>query len=270
MLLTAACALGASAAPDENFHIYLCLGQSNMEGAAPIEACDSVGINPRFKTMACCDYPDNRVMGEWYDALPPLTRKNTGLGPSDYFGRAMADAMPENVKIGLLTVAVGGCSIDLYDPALADEYLAKQPDWMKYFASAYEGRPYDRLVAMARKAQNDGVIKGIIFHQGETNTADPEWPGKVKALYERLLSDLGLDAADVPFVAGEVLSAESGGICAAHNPLVNSLPEVIPGARVVSSAGLPGQPDGLHFTSAAYRELGRRYAAAMLDARSQL
>ena len=119
---------------------------------------------------------------------------------------------------------------------------------------------------MARKAQADGgVIKGILLHQGESNTGDKEWPVKVKDLYERLLADLELKAEDVPLVAGEMLSAEEGGQCASMIDIVRTLPEVIPTAKVVSSAGCKGAPDGLHFTAEGYREIGRRYAQAMLN-----
>ena len=41
---------------DPNFHIYLCFGQSNMEGNARIEPQDLEGINSRFKMMAAVDF----------------------------------------------------------------------------------------------------------------------------------------------------------------------------------------------------------------------
>src|SRR5665648_1084886 len=69
---------------DPNFHIYLCLGQSNMEGAARAELQDST-VNPRFQVMEAvkCDNLD-RKMGNWYQAVPPLCRCKTNLGPTDY------------------------------------------------------------------------------------------------------------------------------------------------------------------------------------------
>ncbi|MBR4970231.1 MAG: acetyl xylan esterase, partial [Paludibacteraceae bacterium] len=39
-------------APDPNFHIYICFGQSNMEGAGQVEQSDKVNVNERFKMMA--------------------------------------------------------------------------------------------------------------------------------------------------------------------------------------------------------------------------
>ena len=75
-------------AQDPDFHIYLCFGQSNMEGNARIEDQDRVNVSDRFKMMAVVDNPEmGRVKGQWYTAVPPLCRPGTGLTPADYFGR---------------------------------------------------------------------------------------------------------------------------------------------------------------------------------------
>lgn len=248
-----------------DFHVYLCLGQSNMEGAAKYEECDTVGISPRFHMMAAVDMPGKgRQKGKWYSAQPPLVRANTGLTPVDYFGRELLKSLPEKVEIGIVNVAVGGCHIELFDPLNCADYIKGQPDWLKSMAKSYDNNPYQRLIDMARAAQADGVIKGILLHQGESNTGDKEWPVKVKKLYEKILADLDLRAEDVPLLAGEMLSAEKGGICASMIKIVDTLPQVIPTAHVVSSQGCDGAPDGLHFTAEGYRLLGQRYAKVML------
>jgi alpha-L-fucosidase 2 len=129
---------------------------------------------------------------------------------------------------------------------------------------AYGGNPYAHLVAMGKLAQKDGVIKGILLHQGESNPGDKEWPNKVKAIYDSLLADLNLKAKEVPLLAGEVVNADQNGACAAMNTIIGTLPQTIPTARVISSKGCTSRRDRLHFTPEGYRELGRRYAAAML------
>jgi len=59
-------------AKDPNFHLYLCIGQSNMEGAARAEAQDST-VNPRFQVMAAVDCENlGRQKGNWYPGVPPL------------------------------------------------------------------------------------------------------------------------------------------------------------------------------------------------------
>jgi hypothetical protein len=94
-----------------NFYIYLCFGQSNMEGAATAEERD-LHVDPRFQMMAArwFDKP-RRTMGEWYTATPPLARPNGCLGVADYFGRTMVAALPDHIKIGVVNVAIGGISI---------------------------------------------------------------------------------------------------------------------------------------------------------------
>ena len=77
---------------DPNFHIYLCFGQSNMEGNARIEPQDRENLNTRFKMMAAVDFKrTRREKGKWYVAIPPLCRENNGLTPADYFGRTMVE-----------------------------------------------------------------------------------------------------------------------------------------------------------------------------------
>ena len=252
-------------AQDKNFHIFLCFGQSNMEGNARIEPQDSVGVSDNFLNLSAVNFSDkSRKMGKWYKALPPLCRENTGLTPVDYFGRTLLENLPEGHKVGIVHVAIGGISIDGFLPNRIDEYAKTAPEWMKPMLAAYDGHPYDRLVAMGKIAKKKGVISGILMHQGETNTGDPKWPNDVKTVYENLLRDLKLKAEDVPLLVGEVVAADRGGTCAAHNAVIDTIGRVIPTAHVIPADGCPQNFDFLHFTAAGYRELGRRYAAEML------
>lgn len=257
--------VGAEAfAQDENFYVYLCLGQSNMEGSAHYEAQDTL-VNPRFQVLSAVDNKElGRVKGNWYPARAPLCRPNTGLTPADYFGRTMVENLPENVRIGVVHVAVGGCRIELFQKDKREAYVKTAPDWMAGILKAYDNDPYGRLVEMAKIARKDGVIKGILLHQGESNTGEQDWPQKVKSVYESLLADLNLKAEEVPLLAGEVVNADHGGVCASMNPIIVTLPQVIKNAAVVSSKGLSCAADHLHFDAAGYRVLGRRYAEQML------
>lgn len=75
IILAVSALLAASAlnAQDPDFHIYLCFGQSNMEGNARIEAQDLEGVSDRFMMMAAVDDQERgRVKGQWYTAVPPL------------------------------------------------------------------------------------------------------------------------------------------------------------------------------------------------------
>jgi len=252
-------------AQDPNFQIYLCIGQSNMEGAARAELQDST-VNPRFQVMEAvnCDYL-GRKMGNWYPAVPPLCRCKTNLGPTDYFGRTMVANLPEKVKVGVIVVAIGGCKIELFDKDNYQTYVETVPDWMKGMIKEYDGNPYGRLVEMAKLAQKDGVIKGILLHQGESNSNDSLWTLKVKGVYDNLMKDLNLDPKNVPLLAGETVNADQNGICAGMNSIIATLPQTLPNSYVISSAGCTDGPDNLHFSAAGYRELGKRYAEKMLS-----
>lgn len=251
-------------AQDKNFHVFLCLGQSNMEGFPGIPAEEKTYDEPRFQLLAAVDFPAlGREQGKWYPAVPPLCRPNSGMSPADYFGRTLVAALPADHRVGVVNVSVGGCKIELFDPVAFPDYIPNAPVWMKGALNAYAGNPYQRLVDMARVAQQAGVIRGILLHQGESNVGDPAWPAKVKAVYEKLLADLGLNAADVPLLVGGLVPGDQQGKCASMNAVIADLPKLIPTAHFVSSDGCEAVGDKLHFSPAGYRELGRRYAETM-------
>ncbi len=262
------------AAPDKNFQIYLSFGQSNMEGF-PIRddatwAELQKDVDPRFRLLAAVDFAagsraGERKAGEWYPAIPPLCRSDSGLCPADYFGRTLVANLPKEVRVGVINVAVAGCKIELFDKTGYKEHLASLPpnDFKVNIAKLYGGNPYQRLVDLGRQAQKVGVIKGILLHQGESNSGDQQWPAKVKAIYEDLLKDLNLKAADVPLLVGELVAKDQRGGTAGMNAIIDELPKTIPTAHVISAEGCT-PANNLHFDPAGYKELGTRYAVAMI------
>ena len=250
---------------DPNFYIFLCFGQSNMEGNARPEAQDLKSPGPRFLLMpAVDDAQRGRKMGEWCEAVPPLCRPNTGLTPADWFGRTLVASLPENIKIGVIHVAIGGIDIKGFLPDSIPSYVEKKaPGWMKGMLEAYDNDPYKRLVTLAKKAQKDGVIKGILMHQGETNTGDPQWAGMVKQVYDHLCSDLQLKPEEVNLYAGNIVQANGQGVCIGCKKQIDELPNTLHTAQVISSDDCSNGPDRLHFDAAGYRELGCRYGEAV-------
>ena len=267
--LAALMAVSAHAAPDPNFHIYLAFGQSNMEGQGDIGNEDR-NVDERFQVMWAADNGScNQGMskGKWSKAVPPLAHCNGAkLGPTDYFGRTMVEKTDSKIKVGVIVVAVAGCSIKLFDKDNYSSYVSSQrnQDWMIQRINAYGGNPYGRLIEMAKKAQEDGVIKGIIFHQGETDAGVSEWPSMVKKVYDNIIKDLGL-GDDIPFLAGEVLRS---GLSSGANNNIAKLPQQSKNFYVVSSEGFnQALNDGqnVHFTSQEYRDFGKRYAEKMIE-----
>jgi hypothetical protein len=250
---------------DPNLYIFLCFGQSNMEGQGKIQTQDQT-VDSRFQIMAAVTSTNlRRSMGSWYIATPPLCRGTTGLCPADYFGRTMVANLPSNIKVGVINVSVAGCAIELFDKDRYQMYASTAPSWMTSIIAEYGGNPYARLVQIAQLAQKDGVIKGILLHQGESNVGDSQWSAKVKRVYDNLMTDLSLDPTQVPLLAGEVVNADQGGACASMNSTIALLPKTIPNSYVISSKGCTDTTDNLHFNSAGYRELGTRYATKMLS-----
>ena len=255
--------MAAKADVDPNFHIYLCFGQSNMEGNAQWENVDNE-VDSRFQMLATTNFDNpKRTMGNWYTANCPIVSPMGKLGPTDYFGRTMVAAMPTNVKIGVVAVAMGGSPIEMFDKDKYEQKLKDNPTewWAQLSKNYYGSNPYGRLIEMAKKAQESGVIKGILLHQGCSNCGNPEWPNMVKKIYNDMLTDLNLNAEEVPLFVGETEYENMGGGCSSHNTVVAKIPSVIPTGHVVSAEGIPGNgTDAWHFSAAGYRTLGKRYA----------
>ena len=249
-----------------------------MEGNARPEAVDYASPGPRFLLMPAVDYAEprngrvsesdniwkTRKKGEWCEASAPLCRQNTGLTPADWFGRTLVASLPDNIKIGVIHVAIGGIDIKGFLPDSIPNYVEKKaPGWMKGMLAAYDNNPYKRLVELAKKAQKDGVIKGILMHQGETNTGDPKWAGMVKQVYENLCGDLQLKPEEVNLYVGNIVQAGGKGVCIGCKKQIDELPQTIHTCQVISSDDCSNGPDRLHFDAAGYRELGCRYAEAV-------
>ena len=255
-----------NAAPDPNFHIYLAFGQSNMEGQGDIGQQDKT-VDERFQVLWAADNGScsGKTKGKWSTAVPPLAHcQGAKLGPTDYFGRTMVEKTDSQIKVGVIVVAVAGCSIQLFDKDSYANYARTQQSWMTQRINDYGGNPYGRLIEMAKKAQEEGVIKGIIFHQGETDAGDGNWPSKVKKVYDNIIKDLGLEN-DIPFLAGEVLRS---GVSKGANNNIAKLPQQSKNFYVVSSEGFnQALNDGqnVHFTSQEYRDFGKRYAEKMIE-----
>ncbi len=260
-LLLAARAL---AAPNPNFYIYLCFGQSNMESGGRTETIDRT-VDKRFQVMADADSPKRGwKRGNWYEAVPPLSARGNGICMIDYFGRTLVAGLPKNIRVGVLKVSVPGAKIELFEKDTFKTYAKTVPSWMTGYIRQYDGNPYQYIVDMGKLAQKNGVIRGILVHQGESNAGDNNWPKKVKGIYDNLIKDLNLKPDDVPLLAGETVNADQKGVCAGFNKILAKLPLALPNSYVVSSAGCTSNPDHLHFNAAGSREFGKHYGEKML------
>lgn len=276
----------AAQEPNPKFYIFLGIGQSNMQGKGNIETADnsdySISFNKkrwaRYKKLIIVNSDPSKV-GTWTTAKPPIVRPDTKLGVTDYFGRYLVKNLDVSDTIGVAVVAVDGASIKAFskDQNVAKRYIddGNTGSWVKEAAAQYGNYPYGKIVEMGKIAQRSGIIKGIIFHQGETDVAScteqegNAWLASVYELYTNLLEDLNLSIDSVPFIAGEPVRQEFGGVCYSAIPWVDKIPDYFKQqsgkdiAYVASSEGLTSM-DEYHFSSEGYRTIGERYGEIML------
>ncbi len=254
---------------DPNFHIYLCFGQSNMSGQGAVIEADRT-VDTRFQVLRAANHSGQQV-GQFYPAVPPLGHSASQMGPSDFFGRKMLELMPQNITIAVTNISIGGQSISLFDKSTKDNFISQarnNNEWWIQYLDQYGGDLYNRIIEMGEVAKQKGVIKGILFHQGEADYNNNNWSSQVKKVYQDIIQDLNLNAAEVPFLMGELLTTEQGGDLGWRNAAVAQTAASIPNAHVISAAGCPGLVEAnytLHFTREGYQILGERYAEKMAE-----
>jgi len=128
--------------------------------------------------------------------------------------------------------------------------------------------PYDEAVRRTRCAMSQGALRGILWHQGESDSYEQKadlYEDRLIALIKALRSDLG--RLDVPFVVGTL-----GDFFVEHCPPARRVNEAlervsqrVERAACVTTSGLGHIGDQLHFSAEAAHELGTRYAAAMMS-----
>ena len=232
--------------PEQTVWVYLMAGQSNMAGRGAIEAQDTIS-NPRIWSI---DGQDN-----WVLAKEPLHfYENSGLDCGLSFAQVMLKHVPDSVTIALVPCAVGGSSIY---------------QWLK----DSEHRGVKLLSNFKQKvdlAKTNGEIKGILWHQGESNANEKDIPVYNKAvdsLFDIFRAEVG--DADLPIVMGELgrfaQPEEKALRFQAINQEIRYVAENDKNTYWVSSKGLNHKGDNLHFNAAAQRILGNRYALKIIS-----
>lgn len=226
-----------------NLHLYLLMGQSNMAGRGQLGTEDTTP-HPRVLVFT--------LSNKWEQAMEPITHDKPGMlgvGPGLAFGKEMAESNAE-VTIGLVPCAFGGTPLKRWERG-ADLY--------------------SNTVHRARLAMNDGTLKGILWHQGESDSGAATNATTYGARLAKMIQDIraDLDAPNLPFVAGQIgeflydRGPEHSPYARVVNDALSKLPESVPATGCAKSKGLKDKGDQLHFDAAAQRELGRRYADEM-------
>lgn len=254
LIALVALALGCGAAPETPktaaeppLDWYLLAGQSNMAGRAEVGELDGTPVE---RVLALTE------SGAVEPAREPLhwdKPEIVGVGPGFAFGRAMAAAKPD-ARIGLIPAAVGGSSIRVWVPGGVHPQT--------------NTTPWDDAVARTRAAlAAGGKLRGILWHQGESDSNEfaPEYEAALVDLVERFRTELG--DPELPFVAAKMADFWVAGHPEAEtiNAAIASLPERLPRTAVVEADGFAHLGDDTHLDVASERELGARFAQAMLE-----
>ncbi len=223
----------------DDLQIYLLIGQSNMAGRAAIEIQE-------IDTLKNVYLYTGIVNKEWEKAANPLNkylsvRKKLSmqkLGPGYSFAAKMANFQSDKT-IGLVVNAKGGTSIGLWKPG--SEF-------------------YKEAIVRTKKAMQFGVLKGVLWHQGESDASKYEaYLPQLVELIKALRSDL--NAPNLPFVAGQLSNDKPGR--SGFNEIIQQLPQHIDHVSVVTTENT-STIDSTHFDAASQRLLGSRYATEMI------
>lgn len=233
--------------PPAKFHLYLLAGQSNMAGRGTVETVDKTP-HPRVWVL--------NKEGQWIPATDPLHFDKpdvVGVGPGLVFGKQLAEA-DTSVFIGLIPAAAGGSAISSWQPG--------------GYHDQTKSHPYDDAIIRAKLAQKTGTLRGIIWHQGESDSK-PELASVYEKNLEQLIQRFRTEFHNpqLPIVVGTLgdfyVSRTPGG--STINAILQNLPNHIQNLTCVDAAGLTDKGDKTHFDAPSARELGHRYANAMIN-----
>ena len=224
-----AAAPDAPVLPDKaHFHLFVLMGQSNM-------ADSGQPVLPEYIT------PDSHVLilGRDLKWAPAKVSFGGGMGPGRAFARQYATLHP-GVTVGLILGARGGRSLKELGKGGKDR----------------DGAPnYDNTLSLTREAMKIATLKGVLWHQGESDCGDPDYVEKLKTLVNDLRTDT--ESPALPFIAGELGRYASW--TARFNTLIPTARTTIPHCGVAGSEGLLDLGDKVHFSGFSCEILGARY-----------
>lgn len=212
----------------------LLIGPSNMAGRGELGSVAEIENEHIFMMRK----------NQWMLMKEPIhcDKDMAGIGLSASF--AYEFVKKYNEPFGLIPCAVGGTRL---------------AQW------AASGELYSAAVKCARSAQLTSDIIGILWHQGESDSAAFE----TAAIYEKnfmiminaLLADLKLK--NIPVIVGELGEyLNNTGKYPFKNAVNDALHKIARDNNfigIASSAGLKDKGDGLHFDAQSLRSLGVRY-----------
>jgi Carbohydrate esterase, sialic acid-specific acetylesterase len=229
----------------QNVWVFILAGQSNMAGRGIVEPQDTVA-NKRILSI--------NKKGQLIIAKEPLhfyEPNLTGLDCGYAFAKKMIENIPDSISILLLPTAVGGSSISQW---LGDSLFRNVKLFSNFLAKAAIGKQY-------------GIIKGILWHQGESDANEkniPHYSERLSVLFTKFRKAIGND--NLPILLGELgsFSKNKEGF-ELINKAIHNYSAQDANTTVITTADLKHKGDSLHFNSKAQRTIGRRFAVAYLN-----
>lgn len=224
-----------------NMDSFLMIGQSNMAGRGNLGEVEAINNknchmlrNGRWQKMSEPINPDRPIFsGEF----------RSGISLAASFADEYAKATQRN--IGLIPCADGGTKISQWMPG---EVL------------------FDHAVFQAKLAIRSSELKGILWHQGETDSTDIHnievYADKFCLMVKEMRRQL---SESLPVIIGELsdkitprwkIPLEN---VKSMNNVLESITKTLPNTALVLSSGLTLKEDGIHFDSRSCREFGKRY-----------
>jgi len=228
--------------------IYICLGQSNMSGYGTLLTEDEGAIDNTYLLNGASRFePAVNPMNK-YSTAPSKNGTNVKTSPAYGFAKALIGECPD--PVGLLVNAVCGSSIE---------------EWEKGNTSTPY---YNQTVERALEAKKWGTIKGIIWHQGESNsTRSDQYPAQLTAWVNNFRTDLGDTNKDIFFVAGELGYWRGGGTGSTDfNNMIRTISNFLPNSDWASAEDLTYYKNDAdpHFSRESAITLGERYAEKII------
>ena len=259
---------------NESFDIYLLIGQSNMAGRGTMLPSDTSDF---IQGVWLLDdqgrpVPAKNPLNQYSSVRKKLSMQQ--IGPGYAFSVKIAEKTGR--KILLVVNARGGSRMSDWQPGAPATLSASEKAKIAQKISQTKAGTdnsgdlylYDDAVARCKEAMQYGVLKGILWHQGESDAGDKDYLSKMAELAANLRRDLGVNAEDVPFIAGELAPWKYS---AFNQRVFPDMTNTIPNSDYASSDCSGIINDGMlkdasdpHFNRDAQIRLGKRYANKIL------
>ncbi|MDZ7719814.1 MAG: sialate O-acetylesterase [Balneolaceae bacterium] len=225
----------------ENIWVFMLAGQSNMAGRGKVEPMDTIP-DPRILTI---NKNGNLIIAK--EPLHFYEPKMTGLDCGLSFGKELLKHIPDSISILIIPTAVGGSSINQWINDSTHRNISL----------------YSNFREKLKIGQQYGMIKGILWHQGESDAATKE---KIDAYSNQLKKLFGLFRSEAGNSTLPILIGELGSFSIwdenwqALNEQIREYIETDSNAYLIKTTDLNHKGDKVHFDSEGQRKLGERFA----------